>query len=753
MRRLPLAFLFLLAASSLAAATFTVTNTNDSGAGSLRQAILDANGSPGADTIAFAVSGAGCSGGVCTIAPLTALPLITSPATIDGYTQTGATPNTNASGAINAALKIVLSGVNDPNADDDAGLGLFTGSAGSTVRGLVVNGFSEEVSIWVSNAGVQGCFIGTDATGMTAGVNSGTGVVAEGLTGASAITVGGPQPADRNLISGGVVVDAVAGATVEGNLLGTDATGAATLPIPGSLGTYVHITIPSVGGTTFIRGNVVAAAWGGAILIGNGSPSAFETILQGNFIGTDASGTVNLGNTTVGIEVTTTDVTVGGTGPGEGNVIAFNGLGIAVLPSAKRCTIRGNSIYSNGLSNPYAPSGIGLFNPSPPLDYPSPLPNDPGDADTGANERQNFPVITSAVSSIADGGTTTITGLLNSTPNTLFDLDFYSNPSCLHWPRSYVEGKTYLGSDQVTTDGNGDASISVALPVSLDPGDRVTATATDPDGNTSEFSQRIALHSDPGAGNPAGVAGAELYGFHFLPGATVTVGGLAAPSVIVNDYYKVTFTTPSLTPGTVNDVVLTNTDGTTGTLPSGWVADFLDVPDETPFWSYVAVLVKNQVTAGVGGGLYGVDQPTKRQQMAVFLLKGKYGICYTPPPCTGVFADVPCPSTFANWIEALKAEGITGGCGGGNYCPDNPVRRDQMAVFLLKAEHGSSYAPPSCTGAFGDVPCPGPFTDWIERFAAEGITGGCGGGNYCPGNPTTRGQMAAFLGITFNLEH
>ena len=100
------------------------------------------------------------------------------------------------------------------------------------------------------------------------------------------------------------------------------------------------------------------------------------------------------------------------------------------------------------------------------------------------------------------------------------------------------------------------------------------------------------------------------------------------------------------------------------------------------------------------------------------------------------FPDVPCPSTFADWIEALAAEGITGGCGGGNYCPTIPVRRDQMAVFLLKAEHGSAYVPPPCTGVFPDVPCPSTFADWIEQLAAENITGGCGGGNYCPSNNT-----------------
>ena len=89
--------------------------------------------------------------------------------------------------------------------------------------------------------------------------------------------------------------------------------------------------------------------------------------------------------------------------------------------------------------------------------------------------------------------------------------------------------------------------------------------------------------------------------------------------------------------------------------------------------------------------------------------------------------------------------------GGGNYCPTNPVRRDQMAVFLLKAEHGSNYVPPPCNGDFPDVACPSQFADWIEELFTEGITGGCGGGNYCPDNPNTRGQMAVFLTKTFGL--
>ena len=137
--------------------------------------------------------------------------------------------------------------------------------------------------------------------------------------------------------------------------------------------------------------------------------------------------------------------------------------------------------------------------------------------------------------------------------------------------------------------------------------------------------------------------------------------------------------------------------------------------------------------------------------MAVFLLKSEHGSAYVPPPCTGVFADVPCPSLFADWIEQLAAEGITAGCGGDNYCPSLPVTRAQMAVFLLKTKHGSAFVPPPCTGIFGDVPCPSLFADWIEQLAAEQITGGCGGGNYCPDNPNTRAQMSAFLVKTFGM--
>jgi hypothetical protein len=172
------------------------------------------------------------------------------------------------------------------------------------------------------------------------------------------------------------------------------------------------------------------------------------------------------------------------------------------------------------------------------------------------------------------------------------------------------------------------------------------------------------------------------------------------------------------------------------------------------FHGDVEKVFRHGITAGCGGGAFCVASAVSRAQMAVFLLKAEHGASYLPPACSGVFGDVPCPSQFSNWIEQLATEGITAGCGGGNYCPSSPVRRDQMAAFLLRTEHGSAYTPPTCTGVFEDVACPGTFTDWIEQLHAEGITGGCQLTPllYCPGSSNTRGQMATFLVKTFNLQ-
>ncbi len=183
---------------------------------------------------------------------------------------------------------------------------------------------------------------------------------------------------------------------------------------------------------------------------------------------------------------------------------------------------------------------------------------------------------------------------------------------------------------------------------------------------------------------------------------------------------------------------------------------FTDVPTSNQFYSFIETIFHNGVTGGCGAGTdYCPDGTTLRKQMAVFLLKAKNGPAYAPPACSGtVFLDVPCTGgIFDPWIEDLSQQQITGGCGGGNYCPDNPVTRAQMAVFLLKTKFGPAYKVPACTGTvFLDVPCTGgPFDPWIEALANLGVTGGCGGGNYCPNNPNTRGQMAVFLTKTFDL--
>ena len=177
---------------------------------------------------------------------------------------------------------------------------------------------------------------------------------------------------------------------------------------------------------------------------------------------------------------------------------------------------------------------------------------------------------------------------------------------------------------------------------------------------------------------------------------------------------------------------------------------FTDVLTSNQFYFFVESLFHSGVTGGCGVSIYCPDNAVTRAQMSAFLLKAEHGPAYIPPPCTpGTFADVACPSLFADFIDQLFAEGITGGCSVGPpalYCPDNPVTRAQMAVFLLKTEHGSAYIPPPCTpGVFNDVVCPSLFADWIEQLFNEGITGGCGGGNYCPDNSNTRGQMAVFL--------
>jgi hypothetical protein len=801
-----LALALSLAAASGSAATFNVTSTNDSGSGSLRQAILDANAAGGADIIAFNITGSG----VHTIAPATALPAITSPVTINGYTQSGASANTHdTTQGLDTVLKIEIDG----SAIGNGSICLDVAAADTTIKGLVIHGCETGIRLQTAaaNAVIEGNFLGTDPAGTTPFAASAGAHIA--VVAPPNGRIGGTTPAARNLISGGhdkITVGAFAGGPdgflVQGNLVGTDVTGTSRLDNSGQGIVFLRASNVTIGGTSAAARNVVSgnsangleidgspstnvvvagnyigvdvtgaaplgnSVWGisldsNHVTIGGSAPGAgnvisangsigivlgsssvsMVAIVQGNHIGTDPTGTIALGNGDRAIHVGAFDNVIGGINPGEGNVIAYTtnvgGTGDGVyLPFSEGNVIRGNSIFGNaGLGIDVMPAG-------------SPdgvTPNDPGDADTGGNDMQNFPLFTS----VTTGATTHVQGVLHSKASTVYDLDFYAN-ACSNFPREFLEGVTWIGTTQVTSDGSGNATFDATLPVATAAGTRITATATDPLGNTSEFSQGLAFSSSPAAGPPAAGTTLTIKGTDFAAGATVTVGGVAATNVNVSSATTLTAQTPALGAGLANDIRVQNPDLTFGTLLKAFVSDFLDVPQGQQFHQFVTTLVSSGITAGVGGGLYGVNDNTSRQQMAVFLMKARHGLCYVPPACTvQVFTDVPCSSNFAPWINELVAEGITGGCGAGTYCPADPVKRQQMAVLLLKTLGGISYTPPPCvTATFGDVPCDSPFAPWIYDLVARNITGGCGGGNYCPASPATRGQMAVFVVKTFSLQ-
>ena len=192
--------------------------------------------------------------------------------------------------------------------------------------------------------------------------------------------------------------------------------------------------------------------------------------------------------------------------------------------------------------------------------------------------------------------------------------------------------------------------------------------------------------------------------------------------------------------------------GNTVFLAAGLLHTFVDARPGDFAFTFIETLAASGITAGCGGNNYCPGDTVTRAQMAIFLERGINGGAYIPPPATGnVFLDVQASDFAASFIEQLFLDGITGGCGGNNYCRNDPVTRAQMAIFLLRAKHGSGFVPPPANGIFTDVPLGSFAVAWIEQLAAEGITSGCGGGNYCPGNPVTRAQMAVFLVRAFVL--
>jgi hypothetical protein len=205
-------------------------------------------------------------------------------------------------------------------------------------------------------------------------------------------------------------------------------------------------------------------------------------------------------------------------------------------------------------------------------------------------------------------------------------------------------------------------------------------------------------------------------------------------------------------PRCINDQMLPLIAGNTACMVTA--GSFADVPPSSSFFDYVQAVSARGITSGCGGTNYCPDASITRAQMAVFLLKAKLGSAYTPPAATGtVFGDVAAGDFAAAWIEQLASLGIATGCGGGNYCPNDPVTRKQMAPFLLKTLLGSGHVPPAASSLFSDVAGADPFEPWIMELYTRSITGGCATGplRYCPDGPNTRGQMAVFLVKTFGL--
>jgi hypothetical protein len=457
------AFMLQAAKPAYASSTFTVTNTSNSGAGSLRQAILDANATTTEDMIQFNIPGSG----VKTIAPATELPQITSPVTIDGYTQPGAQPNTKAVGS-DAVLKVELSGASAPS-----GTGLYIVAANSTVKGLVINRWDMGIILGASNATgnrVVGNYIGTDASGTQALQNDFDGVY---IGNASNNTIGGVTAAERNVISGnyyyGVHMDGLAakGNKVVGNYLGTDASGTRDLGNRFA-GVYSYKGPDNtIGGTTAAERNVISANDNYGVLIYG--TDATGNKVTGNYVGADATGRQALGNDSDGVYIgEAPNTTIGGATVGGRNVISANsGDGVYITgSSATGNRVLQNSIYANG--------GLGID-----LGSDGPTPNDPGDADAGPNDLQNKPILSSAKTSATS---TTVRGTLNSTSGKTIVVRFFSNPS------GTDEGKTFIGQKSVTSDASGNASFTFSPAQKVGLGQTVTATATSQAGNTSEFS-------------------------------------------------------------------------------------------------------------------------------------------------------------------------------------------------------------------------------------------------------------------------
>jgi len=393
---------------------------------------------------------------------------------IDGYTQAGASPNTLDKGT-NAELKIEIRG--DLIQPQRNSIGLSIEARSVTVRGLALNGFDTDIVVQFHEGNrILGCFIGVDAEGVPPSTmrQFGTGLL---FNASSNNRVGGPLLEDRNLIAGhpiyGVAIlgRSSNGNVLQGNIFGTDKSGELSV-FASRVAVYVFDARNTlVGGASQGEGNTIAGSGIGVEVTGEAN---FATLIQGNRFGSEVPGNRDLQNFR-GILLLGSIGTVIGGPDGAGNIIANqNSVGITVIDaptkSSRANRILANSIHSNGRG------GIDLGDDGV-------SPNDALDADLGPNKLQNFPELSSAV---LESAGIRVGGELLSEPNRTFRVHFYANRVCAS--SGFGEGERFLGELELVTDAQGIASLDASLPKTALNGEFITATATGPGGDTSEFS-------------------------------------------------------------------------------------------------------------------------------------------------------------------------------------------------------------------------------------------------------------------------
>ncbi len=254
------------------------------------------------------------------------------------------------------------------------------------------------------------------------------------------------------------------------------------------------------------------------------------------------------------------------------------------------------------------------------------------------------------------------------------------------------------------------------------------------------------LTEDPASGTVPGSGG----------GSRPTGGGNTLP-------VTVTFDAAGLAPGLRlrSLVFTTDTPDPVAPVPVDFTVLFNDVPQGSFAWNFIYGAAGAGVMPGCNpyapSFVFCPNEVVTRRSMAGYIERAMHGALSPPPVYPGEFDDVLLGSFNADYIQGLVEDGITAGCNVAPplYCPESPVTRAQMAVFVWKGQHGAQ-PPPPCTppGTFADVPCPGGFAvDYVEAIAAEGITAGCGGGNYCPNASITNAQMAVFLVKAFQIPY